>query len=63
MNDERFTAHCPTIRDDQIVVVITYQNQVARLSCKSMDEARLVRQSFVNWNGMGQDIIIEKMSK
>jgi len=40
-------------------VVINHQGEQALLACASMDEANRVRQSFVNWGGMGYDITIE----
>ena len=40
-------------------VIIQHQGEEAHLSCASLEEARLVRQSFINWGGMGYDIRIE----
>lgn len=37
-------------------VVINHKGDIARLPCVSRKEAELVRQSFVNWGGMGYDI-------
>ena len=41
------------------IVVINHEGDVARLLCTTLDEAELVRTSFVNWGGMGYDIHIE----
>ena len=41
-------------------VVINHNGESARLSCFTLAEAELVRQSFVNWGGMGYDICIEQ---
>ena len=41
-------------------VVIRHQGDSARLSCSTLEEAELVRQSFVNWGGLGYDICIEQ---
>lgn len=40
-------------------VVINHQGEQARLVCDTRAEAERVRQSFVNWGGMGYDITIE----
>lgn len=42
------------------IVVINHKGGVARLLCTTLDEAELVRTSFVNWGGMGYDINIER---
>lgn len=39
-------------------VVIRHQGEEARLPCATRKEAEQVRQSFVNWGGMGYDICI-----
>ncbi len=41
------------------IVIIQHQGEEARLECQSRTEAEQVRQSFVNWGGMGYDIRIE----
>jgi hypothetical protein len=41
-------------------VIIRYQDEEARLECSTVEEARMVRQSFVNWGGMGYDISVEE---
>ncbi len=41
-------------------VIIRHAGEEAHLSCASLEEARLVRQSFINWGGMGYDIRIEE---
>ena len=42
------------------IVVIQHLGDTARLSCATLQEAELVRRSFVNWGGMGYDICIEQ---
>ena len=42
-------------------VIIRYQGDVARLLCTTLEEARQVRQSFINWGGLGYDIEIEQI--
>ena len=39
-------------------VVINHQGESAVLACSTLEEARLVRQSYINWGGMGYDIDI-----
>lgn len=39
-------------------VIINYRNETARLDCETWDQAVMVRQSFINWGGMGYDIEI-----
>ena len=39
-------------------VVIQHKGEEARLPCATRAEAEQVRQSFVNWGGMGYDICI-----
>lgn len=41
-------------------VIIKYAGEEARLPCLTMEEAQLVRRSFINWGGMGYDIAIEQ---
>jgi hypothetical protein len=41
-------------------VVIQHRGETARLPCATRVEAEQVRQSFVNWGGMGYDIRIEQ---
>ncbi len=41
-------------------VIIHYAGEEVCLGCVSMEEAEQVRQSFVNWGGMGYDIRIEE---
>ncbi len=41
-------------------VVINHNGETARLACQSMEEAQMVRQSFINWGGLGYDIYIEQ---
>jgi hypothetical protein len=40
-------------------VVINHAGEEVRLDCDTMEEAQLVRRSFVNWGGLGYDIRIE----
>ncbi len=40
-------------------VIIDHAGEVVRLDCETMEEALMVRRSFVNWGGMGYDIRIE----
>jgi hypothetical protein len=40
-------------------VIINHAGEEVRLSCDTMEEARMIRRSFVNWGGMGFDIRIE----
>jgi hypothetical protein len=40
-------------------VVINHAGEEVRLACDTLDEAQLIRHSFVNWGGMGYDIRIE----
>jgi hypothetical protein len=39
-------------------VVINHQGETASLTCESMEEAQMVRRSFINWGGFGYDINI-----
>ncbi len=41
-------------------VVINYRGETARLACATLEEAQMVRNSFVNWGGVGYDIFIEQ---
>lgn len=41
-------------------VVINHQGDSARLACATLEEARLVRSSFIHWGGLGMDIHIEQ---
>ena len=41
-------------------VVITHEGDIARLTCNSLEEAQLVRSSFIHWGGLGYDIVIER---
>ena len=41
-------------------VVINHQGETACLPCATLEEAQLVRRSFINWGGMGYDIDIEQ---
>ena len=43
---------------EQWFVVIKHGGEVVRLACESQEEARLVRTSFINWGGLGYDIVI-----
>lgn len=43
---------------EQWFVVIIHEGEVVRLECETLEEARRVRTSFVNWGGMGYDIVI-----
>jgi hypothetical protein len=40
-------------------VIIDHAGEVVCLACDTMEEAQMVRRSFVNWGGMGFDIRIE----
>ena len=40
-------------------VIIDHAGEVVRLACETMEEAQIVRRSFVHWGGMGFDIRIE----
>jgi hypothetical protein len=40
-------------------VIIKHAGEEARLDCDTMEEAQIVRRSFVNWGGIGFDIRIE----
>jgi hypothetical protein len=40
-------------------VIINHAGEVVRLACETMEEAQIVRRSFVHWGGMGYDIRIE----
>jgi hypothetical protein len=40
-------------------VIINHAGEVVRLACETMEEAQMVRRSFINWGGMGYDIRIE----
>jgi hypothetical protein len=40
-------------------VVICHAGEQVRLACDTMEQAQIVRRSFVNWGGMGFDIRIE----
>ena len=40
------------------IVVINHQGETARLACQSLEEAQMVRKSFINWGGLGYDIDI-----
>jgi hypothetical protein len=44
--------------DTAYAVVINHLGETARLACHSLEEAQMVRQSFVNWGGFGYDIEI-----
>lgn len=44
----------------EYTVIIRHAGEEARLACQSRSEAEQVRQSFVNWGGMGYDIHIEE---
>jgi len=41
-------------------VVINHQGEIARLPCATLEEAQLVRSSFIHWGGLGYDICIEQ---
>lgn len=41
------------------IVVIKHAAEEARLVCHTMEEAQVVRRSFINWGGMGYDIAID----
>ena len=43
---------------EQRFVVIKHGGEVVSLVCESLEEARLVRTSFINWGGLGHDIVI-----
>ena len=43
---------------EQWFVIIKHGGEVVRLVCESQEEARLVRSSFINWGGLGHDIVI-----
>jgi hypothetical protein len=40
-------------------VIINHAGEEARLACDTMEEAQMIRRSFVHWGGMGFDIRIE----
>jgi len=40
-------------------VLILYRGERISLPCQTIEEARSVRQSFINWGGRGYDISIE----
>jgi len=40
-------------------VIIDHAGEEIRLACDTMEEAQIVRRSFVNWGGMGYSIRIE----
>ena len=40
-------------------VVINCNGEQAVLECSTMEEAIMVRRSFINWGGMGYDITIQ----
>jgi hypothetical protein len=46
-------------------VVINHQGETARLPCESIEEAQMVRRSFINWGGLGYDIniVVDKLVK
>ena len=44
-------------------VIIKYRGDVAVLPCATLEEARQVRQSFINWGGLGYDIEIEEIKE
>lgn len=40
-------------------VVIKHRGETAQLLCSTLEEAQMVRRSFVHWGGLGYDIEIE----
>jgi len=42
------------------IVIIKHEGEEARLPCHTLEEAQLVRRSFINWGGLGYDIAIEQ---
>ena len=56
--DSSWTYYCPPC-STKYIVVITQDNEQARLTCNSMEEAVQARQAFINY-GKCQDVTIEK---
>ena len=44
------------------IVVIKHEGEVVELDCESLEEAQVVRRSFINWGGMGYDIVLRSVS-
>ena len=57
MNLQPMTPNPPS--NNTYIVVITQDNEQARLTCNSMEEAVQARQAFINY-GKCQDVTIEK---